>query len=420
MIIKPFKGFRPRPDLAFKVALNPNNLLSEPERREAARQNKYSFAHVVKPRIDFPDEIRKTDLQLFEHARDYFEKMLRQGTILRDEQPCFYIYRMSMQNHSQTGLICCLHIKNYLDGKVKKHENTRAEKEKENVLHISNTRLNSNPVFLAYNPVPEIDILLQFITENESPAYDFFSEAGVQQQVWIVKDEVTLEKLISLFDKKVLFSYIADGHHRAAAAAIYAKQRVQELGGQSDFQDHQYFLSCLFPSNQLRIYEYNRSVKSLNGYSENEFMSRLSEKFFIKEASRSPYRPTKSHRFGMFLESKWFKLKAKEGTYKNDATGVLDVTILQENVLEPILGIKDPRIDKRVDFIPGITELKELEKLVIKGKAMIAFSLYPVTMDQLFAISDKGEVMPPKSTWFEPKLMSGLIIFRMEEQKRFS
>ncbi|MBX7108209.1 MAG: DUF1015 family protein [Chitinophagales bacterium] len=413
MIIKAFKGFRPLPELASKVALNPNNLLSDQRRKEEARKNPYSFAHVVKPRLNFPDDTPKTEQQLFDFARMYFQKMVDEGTILRDEEPCLYVYRLSLEGHTQTGLISCLHIRDYQEGRIKKHEHTRADKENENVLHITSTLLNSNPVFLAYTPVDKIDMLIAMITNEHLPAYDFVNEYGVRQEVWVVSNEKTIDELTDLFNKHVHCSYIADGHHRAAAAAIYAGQMADKLN-QLKSNDFNYLLTCLFPANQLRIYDYNRLIKNLNGHTEKEFLKLVSEKFDVKIASRSPYDPSQPHRFGMYLNYKWYKLRAREGTYTNDAVASLDVSILQNNLLDPVLGIKDPRIDRRIDFVPGIKGLAALEKAVVKGKAAVAFSLFPVTMEQLFAISDMNEVMPPKSTWFEPKLMSGLIVFKME------
>lgn len=413
MIIRAFRGFRPVPELAAKVALNANGLLSDEPRKEQARKNPYSFAHVVKPRINFPDDTPKTEQQLFDFAQRYFEEMVEDGVIVRDEEPALYVYRLSMDNHSQTGLISCLHIKDYNEGKIKKHEHTHEHKEVENVLHIRSTLLNSNPVFLAYPNVDEIDLVIGLITNEHLPNYDFVNEYGVKQELWVVSNKKHIEELTTLFEKHVSCAYIADGHHRAAAAAIYA-QEMKPQTGKLKSNDFNYLLTCLFPSNQLRIYDYNRVIKSLNGLSEKEFLKKVSEKFELKLASRSPYDPSKRHRFGMFLNHKWYKLKAIEGTFDKNAVDSLDVSILQKNLLDPILGIKDPRIDRRIDFIPGIRGLGPLEKVVIKGKAAVAFSLFPVTMEQLFAISDMGEVMPPKSTWFEPKLMSGLVVFKME------
>ena len=265
----------------------------------------------------------------------------------------------------------------------------------------------------------ETSLLVQHIEalktghEVQIPEYDFVHEYKVRQEIWVVKHHAAIDRLTNLFDQHVSCSYIADGHHRAAAAAIYAKE-MHDQEGKLKSNDFNYMLGCLFPSNQLRIYDYNRIVKSLNGHSEKDFLKLVSEKFEVKEASRSPYDPSKPHRFGMYLYNKWYKLKALEGTYPEDAVGSLDVSILQNNLLDPILDIKDPRIDKRIDFIPGIKGMAALEKPVLKGKAPVAFSLFPITIEELFTISDLNEVMPPKSTWFEPKLMSGLVIFKME------
>jgi uncharacterized protein (DUF1015 family) len=413
MDIKPFKGYRPQPGLAQKVALLPNNLLNEANRKRAAKANPYSFAHVVKPRINFPDHVQKTDQQLFDFARNYFEKLLTEGVIIRDPKPCFYLYRLTMDERSQTGLICCMNINDYLGGRIKKHEHTRAEKENENVIHIENTRLNSNPVFLAYSPVKEIDAVMEKITQR-LPEYDFVSEFGVKEQCWVVNDEATIGQFISLFDQKVSATYIADGHHRAAAAALFAEKIGKKLPPSVNSRDYNYFLTALFPADQLRIYDYNRLVKSISPMDQRTLLKKISEKFDVEPARKIPYSPPKPHRFGMFINGSWYRLKPLPGTYTEDPIGVLDVSILQNNLLEPILGIHDPRTDKNIDFVAGIKGLKELERRVTKGRAAVAFSLYPVTMEQLFAVSDAGEVMPPKSTWFEPKLLSGLVVFRME------
>lgn len=413
MDIKPFKGYRPVPELAEKVALIPNNLMNEPDRRRAAKTNPYSFAHVVKPRINFPDEVTKTDQQLFDFAKNYFEKLVAEGVVVRDSISSFYIYRLSMDDRSQTGLICVMNIRDYHEGKIKKHEHTRAEKEIENALQIESTRLNSNPVFLAYSPVKEIDQLINTVT-TEKPDYDFNSESGVTQNLWIVKEENLVKNFIELFEKNVSATYIADGHHRAAASSLFSKKIHNENPNPDGIKDYDYFLTCLFPCDQLKIYDYNRIVKSLNGLDEKFFLKKIESKFIVEEARRIPYDPQKPHRFGMYLGGKWYRLKAKEGSYAMGPIGELDVTILQENLLEPVLNITDPRTDKNIDFIPGVKGLKELERRVNKGKAAVAFSLYPVSMSELMAVSDIGEVMPPKSTWFEPKLLSGLVIFRME------
>lgn len=413
MDIRPFKGYRPIPELAPKVALLPNNLLNEPDRKRAARTNPYSFAHVVKPRINFPDDVAKTDQQLFDFAKEYFEKMIDEGVLIRDLTPCLYVYRMIMDGRIQTGLICCMNISDYDGGRIKKHEHTRAEKELENAIHIENTRLNSNPVFLAYRPVAEIDALVERFT-SQHPDYDFISESGIQQQLWIIKDKQTIDRFVAEFDTKVTAAYIADGHHRAAAASLYSQKIKSGQPKPDGPKDYNYFLTCLFPSSQLRIFDYNRIVKNMGGLDERTLIKKISEKFTVEEAIRIPYAPSKPHRFGMFLGGKWYKLKSKPNTFDNDVISSLDVSILQNNILEPVFGISDPRTDKNIDFIAGVKGLKELERRVLKGKASVAFSLFPVSMEELIAVSDAGEVMPPKSTWFEPKLLSGLVVFRME------
>ncbi len=411
--IKPFKAYRPLPELAEKVALIPNNLMNEPDRRRAAKNNPYSFGHIAKPRINFPDDIQKTDAQLFEFARLYFEKLETEGVLIRDTTPCFYIYRLSMDNRSQTGLICCMDICDYQQGKIKKHEHTRAEKEIENAIQIEVTRINSNPVFLAYPAERLIDELVSSVMQTQKPDYDFVSENGVQQNLWVVNDSSVINQFTSLFDEKVSASYIADGHHRAAAASILS-HKMHALPNSSKSRDFDYFLACLFPANQLKIYDYNRVIKSLGSWDERSFLKAINENFVVDEARRIPYDPRMLHRFGMYLNNKWYRLKARPGTYTGDPVNQLDVTILQQNLLEPVLGIHDPRTDKNIDFIAGIKGLKELERRVNKGKAAVAFSLYPVSMEELMAVSDANEIMPPKSTWFEPKLLSGLVIFRME------
>jgi uncharacterized protein (DUF1015 family) len=337
---------------------------------------------------------------------------VREGALLRDDMPCLYINRLTLGEHSQTGVICCSSIDDYTANRIRKHEHTRAEKEIENVTHIEKTHLHSNPVFLTYKPVASIDEFIRQCTAA-APDYQLISDMGVKNELWILSDEERQQQLTDLF-QQVPVSYIADGHHRAAAAAIYAKQVSARQMIEEKSRDYNYFLTSYFPSTQLRIYDYNRVVKDLNGLSEEEFFRSIKEKFTWKPASRSPYNPSRPHRFGMCLANKWYKLKAREGTWNNDPLGVLDVGILQNNLLSPILGIHDPRTDKRIEFLDGVKGLEELDKKVRKGKWAVAFSLYPVSMEQLFAVSDTGEVMPPKSTWFEPKLLSGLVIFKME------
>lgn len=410
--IKPFAGIRPSRALADKVALLPNNLMNEDNRREAAQKNPISFAHVIKPRIDFPEGIDKTDQRLFDYAAEYFKKLLQEQAIFMDDKACYYIYRQTLHGRSQTGVIARYHISEYQKGNIKKHEHTRSEKESENVKHILATGIQSNPVFVAYNAVPEIDTLINTLTA-ETPEYHFKSDYNVYHTLWVIKQEDSIARLSELMNKHISVSYIADGHHRAAAASIVADMKRAENSQHSGKEDYNYLHTCLFPANQLKIYDYNRIVKDLNGLSSEAFMTAVSEKFEIKSSDVTPYIPQQCHKIGMYFDGRWYELTAREGTYTQDPIGVLDVHILQENLLSPVLGIKDPRTDKRIDFLEGTKGLAALEKKVSRGKSAVAFALYPVSMKQLFDVSDAGLIMPPKSTWFEPKLLSGLVSYKM-------
>ncbi len=407
--IKPFKGIRPIKALVEKVAVFPNNLLNEEERREEAKRNPYSFAHVVKPRIDFPDSESKTDPALFDHAKKYFQKLLKEKILQRDSHECFYIYRQMLNGRSQTGVVAFYHVSEYWKGNIKKHELTREEKEIENVEHMMTTGISGNPIFLAYNPVNEIDTLVNEVKATV-PEYHFVSDFDVFHSMWVVSNSKHVERFKLLFNEKVKTSYIADGHHRAASASRVSKLLAEANPKHKGDEAYNYLLTCLFPSNQLKIYDYNRVVKDLNGLSEEELINRVKEKFELNEIKQQGYTPANFHEIGMYLSGKWFQLFPKKKTFIDDPIGRLDVTILQQNILSPILGIEDPRIDKRIDFFAGTKGLSAIEKRVNKGKAAVAFALYPVSMQQLFDVSDTGGIMPPKSTWFEPKLLSGLII----------
>jgi uncharacterized protein (DUF1015 family) len=409
--IKSFKGYRPQKSLAKLVAFSPNNFMSDGDRVSAAMDNPLSFAHVIKSRIHFPDVKSRTDEELLRFSKAYIQKLVDDDIIEQDKTECYYIYRLIMNGRSQTGIVSCSHLDDYRQGKIKKHENTREEKEKENVVQILNTEMYSNPVFLTYPPVEAIDRIVNKLTVNEEPEYDFTSSGKIRHTLWVIKDKENTEIITGLFETKVPLSYIADGHHRAASSAIVGKMMAEKNKKHTGNEPYNYFLTCFFPGDQLKIFEYNRLVKDLNGLGEDELIKKLKEKFVVKKVDES-YQPDAPHYFGMLLKSGWYELKAKDGTYDNDPVSVLDVSILQKNILDEILGIKDPRTDKRLDFIEGVKGLEPLEKRIKKEKAEAAFSLFPVTMEQLFAISDAGEVMPPKSTWFDPKLLSGLIIYK--------
>lgn len=410
--IKPFAGIRPSKALADKVAIMPNNLMNEDARREAAQKNPISFAHVIKPRIDFPEGTEKTDPRLFDYAANYFKRLLQEQALFQDTKDCYYIYRQTLNGRSQTGVVARYHISEYQNGNIKKHEHTRSEKESENVKHILATGIQSNPVFLAYNAVPVLDTYINTLTA-ETPDYHFKSDFNVYHTLWVIYKDEQIQTLSKLLNEHIRVSYIADGHHRAASASLVADIKKRENAHHRGDEDYNYLHTCLFPANQLKIYDYNRIVKDLNGLSSEEFMKRISEKFEISLSEVNPYVPERNHEMGMYFDGKWYKLKAREGTYTNDPIGVLDVHILQQNLLGPILDISDPRTDKRIDFLEGTKGVAALEKKVSRGKSAVAFAVYPVSMQQLFDVSDAGLIMPPKSTWFEPKLLSGLITYKM-------
>jgi uncharacterized protein (DUF1015 family) len=408
MHIIPFKALRPQPQLAPKVASKPYDVLNSMEAKIEAENNPNSFLHITKAEIDLP---AKTDIHstiVYQQARENLRAFIQRGVLFRETKPCYYIYELVMNSRSQTGLVCGSSIDDYENDLVKKHEFTRPEKEQDRINHIQTTLAQTGNVFLTYRNVEVIDNLIQAWKEKNNPVYDFTTEDGVHHTVWTINKSEVIEKITELFESNVPCTYIADGHHRAASAAKVRKALINKKTESSNF-----FLTTLFPSNQLHIMDYNRLVKDLNGHDETEFMKLIYEDFDV-EKMPSQLSPTHPHEFGMYLGGTWYKLTAKEGTYSDDPIGILDVTILQNNLLDKILGIQDQRTDKRIDFVGGIRGLVELENRVNSGEMKVAFSLHPVTIDQLFNIADSGNVMPPKSTWFEPKLRDGLLTYLIE------
>ena len=400
-IIKPFKAVRPKPDLADKVASRPYDVLNSAEAKEEAKGNPYSFLHVTKAEIDLPDGTDPHSQAVYDKAKDNLEDFLKQGVIFQEEKPCYYIYQLVMQGRSQTGLVCVSSVEDYFNDVIKKHEFTRPEKEKDRIDHMKTIRAQTGNVFLAYNNVIEIDSIIYQWKNSHQPAYDFVAGDGIKHTVWTVNDDNIVADITRLFAEKVPATYIADGHHRAASAAKVSKALP-------DSEAAKYFLTTIFPASELAILDYNRLVRDLNGSDADDFIGALHEDFTITQ-SEEPVTPAQLHEFGMYLDKQWYILASRKDTYSNDPIGVLDVTILSNNVLDKLLGIRDQRTDKRIDFVGGIRGLKELEKRVNSGEMRIAFSLYPVTIQQLFNIADSGNVMPPKSTWFEPKLRDGLL-----------
>ena len=403
-IIKPFKALRPQPQFAKQVASRPYDVLNSTEAKIEAQGNSATFLHITKSEIDLNDSVDIHSTAVYEKAKENLDAFIKRDILFKESKDCYYIYQLIMNGRSQTGLVCVSSVDDYENDIIKKHEFTRPEKEQDRINHIKTSGAQTGNIFLAYRNNEEVDALIERWKSIKSPAYDFVADDQIQHSVWIVTDTEAIEKISSLFALKIPHTYIADGHHRAASAAKVRKALADKATEASN-----YFLTTLFPSNQLYIMDYNRVVKDLNGLDEKQFITALQEKFEVKWVGNKIVQPTTLHQFGMYLNKTWYQLTAKEGTYTTDPIGVLDVTILQNNLLDPILNIKDQRTDKRIDFIGGIRGLGELEKRVDSGEMKLAFSLYPVTIDQLFDIADSGNVMPPKSTWFEPKLRDGLL-----------
>ncbi|WP_109694808.1 DUF1015 domain-containing protein [Chitinophaga deserti] len=405
-IIKPFQALRPQPALAKEVAARPYDVLNAKEAAEEAAGNPHSFYHVSKSEIDLPAGTDTHSAPVYAKAAENLRKMQEDGTLFQETSPAYYIYKLVMDGRSQTGLVCASSIADYNNGIIKKHEFTRPEKEQDRINHITATRAQTGNVFLAYNDVPELNALISHWQEHNAPVYDFVAADGIAHTIWVVADAAAVEEITHRFNTQVPATYIADGHHRAASAAL-----VQQASGEDVATDNpvNFFLTTIFPASQLAILDYNRVVKDLNGHSKEDLISRLEYDFIVEAVGHHEQKPAMLHEFSMYLDHTWYRLVAREGTYTNDPIGILDVTILQNNVLDKHLGIQDPRTDKRIDFVGGIRGLGELVKRVDSGEMAVAFALYPVTIQQLFDIADSGNVMPPKSTWFEPKLRDGLL-----------
>lgn len=399
--IKPFHALRPKPELAQQLASRPYDVLNSEEARSEAAGNPISFLHVTKSEIDLPAGIDTHSQQVYDKAKENLQQLMQDGILFKEEKPCYYIYQLIMNGRSQTGLVCVSSVQDYNDDTIKKHEFTRPEKEKDRIDHMRSIEAQTGNVFMAYRDVMEVNAIINGWKTTNKPVYDFSASDGVQHTVWIIDREIVVNSITELFYNFVPATYIADGHHRAASAA-----KVNKLLPNS--ADANYFLTTVFPASQLAILDYNRVIRDLNGVRPEKFLARLQDDFYIT-LSHEPVKPAQLHEFGMYLEGQWYILSARPGTFTKDPIGILDVTILSNNILDKILGIKDQRTDKRIDFVGGIRGLSELEKRVKSGEMKVAFSLYPVTIDQLFDIADSGNVMPPKSTWFEPKLRDGLL-----------
>lgn len=401
--IAPFKALRPDAQHTKKVASRPYDVLNSKEAKVEAEGNPYSFLHVTKSEIDLPEEIDIHSQQVYDKAKENLDAFISRNILFRENKACYYIYRLIMNGKSQTGLVCGSSVNDYEKDLIKKHEFTRPEKEQDRINHIKTTGAQTGNVFLAYKNVADIDTVINNWKEDKNPVYDMIAEDEIQHTIWIVNDDETISKITSLFKTQVPCTYIADGHHRAASAA-----KVRKALGADATEGADIFLTTLFPSDQLYIMDYNRVVKDLNGLSKEALLEKVAVSFDITKVD-SAFSPITLHQFGMYMDKQWYRLTAKENTYTNDPIGILDVSILQNNLLDPVLGIKDQRTDKRIDFVGGIRGIAELEKRVDNGDMALAISLHPVSIQQLFDIADCGNVMPPKSTWFEPKLRDGLL-----------
>lgn len=411
-MIKPFKGIRPPKELAKEVASRPYDVLNSEEAKAEAGEK--SLLHIIKPEIDFTPIADEHSQQAYDKAVENFKKWKERGWLKQDPEEHYYIYAQTMDGRTQYGLVACCHFEDYVNGKIKKHELTRTEKEQDRMIHVRNQNANLEPVFFAYPAVAEMDKIVKDIVESKKPEYDFVAEDGFGHTFWVIDNPETNKRITEIF-AKIPALYVADGHHRTAAAALVGQEKKQQNPHHTGKEEYNYFLAVIFPDEQLKIIDYNRVVKDLNGLSSAELLKKLEETFVVEKKGAEIYTPNKLHNFSMYLDGTWYSLTAKPGTYNDsDPIGVLDVTILSNLVLDKILDIKDLRTSKRIDFVGGIRGLGELKRRVDSGEMKVAFALYPVSMKQLIDIADTGNIMPPKTTWFEPKLRSGLVIHSLE------
>jgi uncharacterized protein (DUF1015 family) len=413
-ILKAFRGIRPPGELVKEIASRPYDVLNSDEARAEAKGNPYSLLHIIKPEIDLPAETDVHSQQVYDKAKENFKLFIQNGWLKQDDGEFLYIYAQTMNGRTQYGIVGCAGVGDYMKGVIRKHELTRKDKEEDRMKHVRITNANMEPVFFTYPAVPEIDRIVTSFVSSEKPEYDFTSADGIGHHFWVIRDEKTIHEIIALF-AKIPFTYVADGHHRTAAAALVGNEKKTQNPQHTGKEEYNYFLAVHFPDNQLSIIDYNRLVTDLNGQTEDEFLKKLAAVFTIGEKGTGIYKPAALHNFSLYMKGQWYSLTAKPGTYDDsDPIGVLDVTILSQLVLDRILDIKDLRTSCRVDFVGGIRGLGELKRRVDSGEMQAAFALFPVSMKQLIDIADSGSIMPPKTTWFEPKLRSGLVVHLLE------
>ena len=411
--IKPFKGIRPPKELVEQVASRPYDVLNSAEAREEAEGNEKSLYHIIKPEIDFPVGTDEHDPRVYEKAAENFRKFQEKGWLVQDEKSCYYVYAQTMNGKTQYGLVVGAYVPDYMNGCIKKHELTRRDKEEDRMKHVRVNDANIEPVFFAYPENAELDAIVAKYTQRK-PEYDFVAPGdGFGHTFWIIDEDADIEAITCAFERMPAM-YIADGHHRSAAAALVGAEKAAQNPNHRGDEEYNYFMAVCFPANQLTIIDYNRVVKDLNGLTPQQLIEALARHFVVEEKGADVYKPACLHNFSLYVDGKWYSLTAKPDTYDdNDPIGVLDVTISSRLILDEILGIKDLRSDKRIDFVGGIRGLGELKKRVDSGEMAVALALYPVSMKQLMDIADTGNIMPPKTTWFEPKLRSGLVIHKL-------
>ena len=410
--IKPFKGIRPPKELANEVASRPYDVLNSQEAKTEAGEK--SLLHIIKPEIDFDPIIDEHSQPAYDKAVENFKKWQQKGWLVQDQQEKYYVYAQTMDGRTQYGLAVACHFEDYMEGKIKKHELTRPDKEEDRMMHVRNQNANIEPVFFAYPAISEIDSIVNEVVTSQKPEYDFVAEDGFGHHLWVINDEQKINRITEIFAQQPAL-YVADGHHRTAAAARVGQEKKSKNPNHTGNEEYNYFLAVIFPDDQLSIIDYNRVVKDLNGLTPAQLIDKIGEKFDVEEKGTEIFKPHSLHNFSMYLDGNWYSLTAKQGTFDdNDPIGVLDVTVLSNHILDNILDIKDLRTSKRIDFVGGIRGLGELKKRVDSGEMAVAFALYPVSMQQLIDIADTGNIMPPKTTWFEPKLRSGLVIHSLD------
>lgn len=411
-IIRPFKAYRPIKEHVKDIAALPYDVMSSKEARGMVKNNKYSFLHVDRAEVNLDESVGEYDKVVYDTAKKVLENMIEEGLYIQEKAPAIYIYQQIMDGRGQKGIVCCTSVDDYINNIIKKHERTRLLKEIDRVNHVDICNANTGPIFLTYRNNNEISSIVEEWTKKE-PVYDFISEDGNGHKVWIIDDNIVIEKLVKLF-KSIKYLYIADGHHRSASAVKVALKRRKQLGKYTGNEEFNYFLSIIYPDTELKVFDYNRTVKDLNGLSEEEFFSKVEESFYLsKSESNKPVSPKNKHEFGMYMNKQWFILRAKDGSFdESNPIDSLDVSILQNNLLNPILGISDPTKSERIEFIGGIRGLKELENRA-DNDMKVSFSMYATTIDDIMNVADSGKTMPPKSTWFEPKPRSGIFIHKL-------